>query len=370
MGPGKRQRGRPRVSLPLDQWPAADRAAWECAMAPGLPLDDGGQASRWRPATQATTLQCYGHYLAFLSGRNELAGQSDPVARLRPDLVQALVTELRQGRASATVANTIGILVMAARVMWPDHAWDWLRRMRATLHARAEPRPSKLGRTVSPPAVLDLGETLMREAEALLASKQLNAAMRYRDGLLLALLALDPERRKNLVSIEIGQQLQQHPDGWQLRFAAEETKHHRLRELAFPPVLVPALERYLQQFRPILLTRAKTPGTATPRLWVTWHGEAMSPLRLWQVVRRHTGERHGIAMGPHLARTAAASFLGEEHPELVRMAAPVLGHESFRTTEGTYILAKGHSAFRQHHDRITARRAALRRTPKRQPRNT
>jgi integrase len=370
-GTAARRRGRLRVSMPFDQWPGADRAAWKRAVRPGSLLDEGaGPASRWRPTSSAAVIQCYGHWLAFLSGRGELIDCSDPAERLRPDQVQAFVAVLREGRTSGTVANTIKRLLMAAHVMWPGQDWSWLRRLRGRLQQRAEPPRSKLGRMVSPAALLDLGRTLMDEAETLLAGQPLDAALRYRDGLLLGLLALAPERRRNLVSIEIGRHLEQSTDGWRLGFEGEETKNRRLRELRFPPDLDAALRRYLLVFRPILLARGQDSAAAAAHLWVTMGGAAMSPQRLRQVVRRHTGERLGIAMTPHLARTAAATFLGEHHPELVRIAAPVLAHESFRTTDRVYILAQGQYALRQHHNSITARRAALRQTQKRRARST
>lgn len=52
---------------------------------------------------------------------------------------------------------------------------------------------------------------------------------------------------------------------------------------------------------------------------------------------------------------------GDVDPEHVRMAAPLLGHASFTTTERHYILAKNRNALRLHQETIMARRAALRR---------
>jgi integrase len=55
-------------------------------------------------------------------------------------------------------------------------------------------------------------------------------------------------------------------------------------------------------------------------------------------------------------RDAAASTLATEAPEYVRLAAPLLGHRSFQTTEKYYRQAK----VQEGHDRFTQAITALR----------
>jgi len=72
-----------------------------------------------------------------------------------------------------------------------------------------------------------------------------------------------------------------------------------------------------------------------------------------------------VAVSPHLFRDCAATLLGDVDPKNVLLAAPLLGHGDFRTTEGHYILAQTRGAFRAHHDRLESmRRAAQRRARK------
>jgi integrase/recombinase XerD len=72
-----------------------------------------------------------------------------------------------------------------------------------------------------------------------------------------------------------------------------------------------------------------------------------------------------VAINPHLFRDCAATLLGDVDPTNVLLAAPLLGHSDFRTTEDHYIQAQTRSAFRAHHDLLAAmRRAAQKRARK------
>ena len=55
-------------------------------------------------------------------------------------------------------------------------------------------------------------------------------------------------------------------------------------------------------------------------------------------------------------RDAAASTLATEAPEYVRLAAPLLGHRSFQTTEKYYRQAKAHEGHNRFVKTITTLR--------------
>jgi hypothetical protein len=69
------------LSLPLDQWPEADRAAWVAARTPAGFLEEDRPASHWSPARCRIAEQAYGQWLAHL-GRHGLL-QASPAARWR-----------------------------------------------------------------------------------------------------------------------------------------------------------------------------------------------------------------------------------------------------------------------------------------------
>ena len=72
----------------------------------------------------------------------------------------------------------------------------------------------------------------------------------YRDGLMIALLAARPLRRRNFAMITIGQHLIRVGPDWRLLFAAADTKTGQPIETDLPDRLVPYLEHYLCAVRP------------------------------------------------------------------------------------------------------------------------
>jgi integrase len=356
-----RRRGRARIALQVADWPPQDRVAWEHACTPvSLLADTPRPGATWRQTTRQVVAQTYGVWLAFLSSVDALPSIAHPSARLARELIDAFIDSLREsGSSSVTLATTLGRLVMAANAMWPDRDWAWLRATRATLQRQATPSRGKAGRLVSPVVLLDVGWQLMAEADAMPERLRATAARLYRDGLLIAFIALSLLRRRTVASIELGRHLHRGADGWSLHFSAADTKNDTPDVRQFPPALVPALERYLTAYRPIFAARHK--GAPSVSLWLGPHGKALSALAIWQIVTRHTRARLGIAVTPHLFRDAGVTFLGDEDPEHVRMGACLLGHSSFRTTERHYILAQSRNALRRHQAAITAERAALRR---------
>lgn len=72
----------------------------------------------------------------------------------------------------------------------------------------------------------------------------------------------------------------------------------------------------------------------------------------WGPIRARTKAKWGKAINPHLFRDAAATTLSIVDPGHVRIAASVLGHRSFRTTEKYYNQAKGYQAQRSFHNVI------------------
>jgi integrase len=348
------RRGRPRLSLPLAEWPRADQQAWQRACTPpGSLLDDeGGGAASWRPTSRAAVEGAYGHWLRFLQGRDQLT-ETEPAARLIPAQVQAYAAALRESRSWSAVANYLSHLGMAAAVLDPGPDWTWLKAIRGVAKRQATPVRHKTGRLTTPLALLQLGQSLM--AEAVAAETAAAAALRYRDGLMIAWLALLPLRRRNLMGLELEQQLTRQGGGWVIAIPGEQTKNHRPIEMAVPPVLAAALETYLAVHRPYLL--AQRAVSQTQSLWLSNTGQALSGLRAWKMITTHTRQRLGVAVHPHLFRDCAASFLGEADPEHVRLAAPLLGHSSFVTTERHYIAAQSRGALRQHHKALFGRRA-------------
>ena len=72
----------------------------------------------------------------------------------------------------------------------------------------------------------------------------------------------------------------------------------------------------------------------------------MTEMAIYDRIRAHTQKTFGRAINPHLFRDAAATTLAIADPEHVRVAAPLLGHRTFMTTERYYQQAQAFDAHR------------------------
>jgi integrase len=78
----------------------------------------------------------------------------------------------------------------------------------------------------------------------------------------------------------------------------------------------------------------------------------MTEIAMYDRIRRHTQKAFGAAINPHLFRDAAATTLAIADPAHVRVAAPLLGHRTFTTTERFYQQARSFDAHRAYVDAI------------------
>lgn len=347
-----------RVAWPIALWPSRDQEAWRQARVSGDFMSEDGAAAEWRDASVRAAVGGYGRFLAFLDFRGLLDPTQGSADRVTPATIDAYIDVLRQGRSSTTVASYIGVLGMMIQAMVPGTDWTWLWSVHAKLKRRSKPSRNKRAKLVPSRALLRLGQDLMAQAEAATDRPAMRVALAYRDGLMIALLAMRPLRQKNFIGIEINRHLMRDGTDYCLCFTAEEMKAGRPLEFPYPKALLPALDKYLTVHRPVLLTLRETRGAsrsaalpaAAARLWVTQYGTLVSPFAQEKVIKRHTAARFGHALNPHLFRDCAASSIAEEDPEHVQIIALILGHSTLRTAERNYIIAGTRSALRTYQD--------------------
>ena len=353
-----------RVAWPIQNWPPVDRVAWEQAQRSGDFLDEPGAAFGWRPATHRAAIGAYGRWLAFLHDNGMLEFDHPPEARFTEPATRAYIVHLRANCSSTTVASYLGVLGMMLQAMVPGQPWAWLWRVQSRLQRQAKPIRNKRARLVPVEDLLRLGQDLMRLADVDPSGAPLTAALTFRDGLMIALLALRPLRRLNIMAIELGQNLVKVSAGYQLCFSEDETKTHRALDIPFPAQLLADLARYLNHHRPVLLARHLPGDTGGPNgspptchLWLTRYGEPFSPKSSVGSLEKHMTARFGHDVNTHLFRDCAATSVANEDPEHTRIGALILGHQTLQTTERHYILANGRSASAGYHDKILSMRA-------------
>jgi integrase len=250
--------------------------------------------------------------------------------------VRAFAHHLAETNIPRSVAIQVDALYKAARIMLPEHDLAWLKSMKARLHSAA-PLQHAGGPVITSPQILQVGLTLMdHNAPKDCERVTLSQAISYRDGLLIALLAFAPLRRKNLASLEIGRHLIGEGNDWYIVIPASETKTRTPIEFAIPAFLLPYLDVYLSIVRPRIFNDASCKA-----LWVSPRGGALRYGAIGDVISRHSTAVLGIRLTPHDARDAAATTWALAAPSQIGVSRDLLSHSDARTTEKHYNRAKG-----------------------------
>ena len=196
-----------RLGLPFGSWPRADRDAWDRALAAGDLLADGGRACHWAPASRRKVTGSYGCYLGWLARRGQLEPDRPVTARLNRDRVSAYLQERRDQVAYASLLGGLADLRMFARAAYPDEDWRWLAGLETALRQRGGPTRNKRSRLRGVAELVDLGERLMRPGGDAASSRGRKSQLAYRDGLMIAFLALRPLRLRNFTTLALGESL-------------------------------------------------------------------------------------------------------------------------------------------------------------------
>lgn len=341
--------------MKVGDWPTGDRAAWLAALAPGDRLDPGGAAAGWAASTQHGVAQSYGRWLTWLATTGRLEPGESPEARVTPENLRAYIADLQQVVASSSVWGYLSSLHRGLRVMAPGEDWGWLGDTVARLHQLAKPAHDKRRLVVPVHDLFALGLQLMAAADGPDGGGMRQRAIDYRNGFIIALLAVRPLRRRNFTMIEIGRHLVRSGEHYWLRFDDSETKTHIPLEIPFPESLVPCLERYLAVYRPFLCQRqegekyrsCRPPGG---RLWVSVSHGPMSSDAIYDCVTRLTAERFGHPVNLHLFRDCMATSVALDDPAHVRMVRSLLGHSTLATAERFYIQAQSVQAIARYQE--------------------
>jgi len=336
-----------RHCMPLALWPQADRQAWEDALTPGTIFDDHlGARANHSAQSNYKTERGYGRFLTYCRMYDPACLDEPPAARITQDRVKAYVRHLSDlENGSQTILCRLQELGDVAWVLAPTRDWSFINRIASRIRARHKPVRTK-SRIMMSDELAQLGYDLMDQVGDQATVK---AACQFRDGLMIALLAYIPIRRKNFSKLSLGESLVWRQNQWFIMLTPDETKTHAWFETVLPKTLEPYLIRYLERYRPCLIASigrwSKPTGTA---FWISQHSSPMTDIAIYDRICRQTGKRFGEHVSPHLFRDAAASTLATEAPDHVRIAAPLLGHRSFQTTEKYYRKAKaqeGHGRF-------------------------
>jgi integrase len=332
-------------SLPLNQWPDADRRAWEDACRPRLRLKPGGAASHLAEVTRNTLVWRYGVFLGFLQQNARLNCAAAAASQVTPSNVEAYITSLAARARSVTVHGYIHGLRRAAKLFAPSADFAWLAEIEEDLKLEMQPR-SKFDRLVLASRLVRAGLKLITEAQEF-GKMNFVRARGVRNGLMIALLAFCPIRLKNFAALEIGHTFKKVGGRWWIALPAAVTKSRRRDERPVPELLNPYIDVYLEQARPVLLRGKST----TNALWISAKTSApLHPIHVGRVISQVTLQTVGVDVSPHLFRTAAASTAAAYGGNTPHLASAVLGHTDPRVTDEHYNRASSINASKIYSD--------------------
>lgn len=339
--------------LPHAKWPDDDRSVWEAAFRVGKFLDEEGAGAHLAPATRVSLQSAYGRWLGYLDRFRPERLAQPASQRVSPDIIESYVGQLRLTRRESAIATELHHLRLALRLICSGADWSWLKKVtkRIATQARREPNRHHL---VTSERLFALGLALMDSAikefeETGGISKA--TALKQRDGLIIALLAAVPLRRRTLAALRLGSHLVKSGGAWALDIPARDTKAGQALEFPLSPAISGRIDVYLKDFR------RRIPGAQShDGLWASNKGRPMDDGAIYDMACRRTRKAFGFAVNLHRFRHAAATFWSLQDPSNVRGAKDLLGHASFDETETHYIMSQSRIAGRVLADALKSKR--------------
>jgi integrase len=335
-------------ALPLVEWPEADGSSWRDALRPAQRLTVGGRAAHLRPSSRAILERNYGYFLRVVSDSGALNRGAAAAAHVTLEGVEAFVERAELSRNSVSVASGVEKVRLMAQTLAPERDFGWLKNLEAQLSRRARPR-EKFSRMVGSEELVEAGLVLMQEARDA-KSGSARQARTFRNGLIIALLAVCPVRVGSFASLTLRRSFLRIGDGWWIRLAANETKTGRLDERPVAGFLTSSIDEYLGAYRPRFLCtgpigraredgaalREAAPEMATGPLWMAQRGQAMSLVTIKKTITQTTQQTLGVSVNPHLFRACAATTAALHASNHPRLASGLLQHVDPRVTEAQY----------------------------------
>ena len=175
----------------------------------------------------------YARWLGFLRNEGLLDPNVHPMARITLDRVKAFVAFLQlQGNGTYTILSRLQDLGNYACAVDPTFDRSPLSRLHARVRAFGPPSKDKRRRLVASDELHGLGLALMQSAYFLPSPRI--AALAFRDGLVIAFLAVRPLRLHNLAGLALGTTLRRSGEVWSITIPGLETKNHSPIEDRWP----------------------------------------------------------------------------------------------------------------------------------------
>lgn len=332
--------------LPMSEWPNEDKVAWARAISPADIFSDPGPATHLAESTQEAQIGAYGRWLRYVSihwpDTLRVSGRPDD-----QECLLAFVKNLQLRLKPVSVWGEIDRLHSFCFYVWPERDWAWMRELTNRLHLLISPRALPLANEFSIDELYQLGLKLMRRSCLIAPYRELDDSVMYRDGLMIALLAVTTFRRKNLWQLSIDQEVKCIGEHWIVQIEAADMKNGQPFEMALPQEVGALIVSYIEEHRARLLG-----GNDSNKLWISKTGKPMTLNRVGQRIAQVTKRDLGKQISAHMFRHIAATSIATTSPELAHIIRPLLAHTSSRTAERYYNKATSMEASRRVADNI------------------
>ena len=326
-----------KIMLSFADWPVEDKGRWEAAFKIPDRFDESAPGAHLAPATRKARQESYGRFLGFISTIHPNRLSAPPEERIDRSIVAEYLIWRRGSGEVMSLGADLRHLRDALKLICPTANWSWLLTISNRIRVTA---PHIAGRyhLITSDRLYLLGIELMSRAVADVETAERTTKMhafRYRDGLIIALLALIPLRSRTLTALHIDQHLVRNGNVWALDIPAADTKARRSLDFPVSREISARIDLYLEQFRNRIPGADKHTG-----LWPSNKSRPMCAHGIYLTVQKRTKTAFGFGVNLHRFRHAAASFWSSQDPVNVRGAKDLLGHASFGTTEKHYIMAQ------------------------------
>jgi hypothetical protein len=333
-------------SLPLDQWPSADRLAWQQASEPGAKWRRGGPASRLKRITRDDLQRRYGYFLEALRERGALEPEARAAERVTPEDVRRYIERVRPGWTSVTLARSVYKLRRMAGILAPGSNFGWLNEIANDLDLVAYPK-DRFDRVISCEVLIRAGLQLVTEAWHGHRRRPIWRAGQIRDGLMVAMLAYHPIRLKNFSELELGTSFVRDRSRWAVSLQGSRVKNSHADLRLVRKRLNTAIAVYLTWARPRLLRLSgdlmigeeQTSRFTTGPLWIGQYGEALGYGSVEKRIIETTRSTIGRALSPHDFRRCGAFTARYRLGHKPHLASALLQHRSPDIVDENYNLA-------------------------------
>lgn len=353
----------PYAAVKPAAWPAELRRLPDLRQPKRSAFAKRNVAATWRPGTFELHVTSVSYFVGWLQWSGQLNGSAPFQDLITPEILGAYVEAMRTADLSPrTIATRVDGVRAACSALWPAMPTKWIMRGINKLRAEPSDRRRTQARTQHTGKIVELGMSLMKQAVTEGANTTPHKrAVLYRDGLIIVFMALAVPRLHTVSVMRLGQHLVRQGNVFRVAWSAAEMKEDRAHEAVLGPELSDLLQRYLDEFRPVLAAKSRTPSPhANTAVWFNKRGGALSSTSIYELIVERTGAAFDESMFPHAFRHSAATTLMLERPDLIKLVTPLLQHRDSSSRE-LYVLADHVEAGHRYGAEIAARRGRRRR---------